>query len=83
MISVITVIKILTIVVYRTDVNGCFAINVNIIILYISEFGIDRPAVPTGIEHVLSGRIRRGGTRAVHAVNGILHARRLRSRTTG
>lgn len=42
------------------------------------EFGIDRSAVPPGVQHVFPGRIRRGRTCPVHAVDGILHARGLR-----
>lgn len=50
-------------------------------LLNISEFGVDCPSVSSRIEHVLSGRVRRRRTRSVHAVNGILYARRLWPRT--
>lgn len=46
--------------------------------LDVLEFGTNRPAVSPGVQHVFPSRIRRGRARPVHAVHGILHARRLR-----
>lgn len=43
----------------------------------VTEYGTDRVAIPSRVEHVLSRGICRGRTRPVHAVDGILHARRL------
>jgi hypothetical protein len=62
----------------KSTILYLIAIKNNFIIL---EFGIDHSTVSPCVKHVFSSRIRCSRTSLIYAIDGVVHARRLRLRT--